>query len=92
MKIKELLTDESKWTQNAFGRDAEGLACFSGDPDAVCWCLLGAMTVCYPNSYIRAEIIRKIHKHLLNNTVFNFNDAPERTFEDIKKLVNDLDI
>ena len=35
MKIHELLTDESKWTQHAWARDAQGNSVWPDDPNAV---------------------------------------------------------
>ena len=47
MKVKDLLTDESKWTKGAYSRDAEGETTDLLDRGAVCWCLRGAIDLCY---------------------------------------------
>jgi len=47
MTIQELLTDETKWTQSAYARLASGEPCSSVHPEAVCWCLIGAVNRCY---------------------------------------------
>lgn len=44
MKIKELFSDPSKWAQGHYGLTAEGDTCFGSDPDAVCFCLSGAVS------------------------------------------------
>jgi len=44
MKMKELFTDKSKWTQGTHARNAAGVCVASESEHAVCWCLMGAMT------------------------------------------------
>lgn len=41
--VKALLSDESKWTKGYTARDANGKGTFADDPNAVCWCLTGAI-------------------------------------------------
>ncbi len=40
--IRELISDKSRWTRDAFAVDAFGCLALSGGSDAVRWCLLGA--------------------------------------------------
>ena len=99
MKVKELLTGPEKWTQNAWGRNIAGQDLFSlgkqplfvvSDPSVVCWCLIGAVMRCYPRCH--RIPLDKICKKLKTVAVTEWNDAPERTFEDVRKLVEELDI
>lgn len=43
MTVAELLNDPSKWTREAYARNANGEAITARSPDAVCWCLTGAL-------------------------------------------------
>lgn len=99
MKVKELLSSPDKWTKGATARDTYGLRVFTKDKNAVCWCLVGATIKCYcsctntaadPNCKVK-EIYEKINEKI-DTTITIWNDSPERTFEDVKKLVEELDI
>jgi hypothetical protein len=93
MKIKELLTDESKWTQNAGARDKEKIPVPPKSEEAVCWCLFGAILKCYGED---KEVYNRLDKYILYNLtgmgIFSYNDNPKRTFKDIKALIEKLDI
>jgi len=47
MKVSELLSDRSKWTQGASARDKHGDICDPEDPAACKWCFVGALYHCY---------------------------------------------
>ena len=85
MKIKDLLTDESKWLQ---GSHRDGTPC----------CLERAVEVCYgDNKTLEQDIKSRIDKYLggdgsVNMRIIYWNDAPERTFADIRRLIEELDI
>ena len=90
MKVKELLTDETKWTKRVFARTAGGFRVSPTNKDATCWCLLGAIERCYPGSQycaIRDKVIG-----FLQYPISLWNDSPNRTFKDVKNLVTELDI
>lgn len=96
MKLKEFYTDESKWTKYTF-YNMYG-AC----------CLMGALTKCYPTSGhigmdMRLDVERKLQKAIIDRSIANgtgkivdsiisWNDASERTFEEVKALVEELDV
>ncbi len=89
MKLSELLTDESKWTKGAFARTKSGVGLWNGSsPNAVCWCLSGALQVCDA----RSETKQKIREHLKIDFIPAWNDAPERTFDDVKNLLTELNL
>lgn len=100
MKIKDLLTDESKWTKLSFARDIDGNPVEPTSPEACCWCLVGALYKCKEegtnNSY---EAMLKMGYEIderfngWNSALFSwYNDYPERTFEEVKALIEKLDI
>jgi hypothetical protein len=90
MKVRELLSDESKWTQGAVARDKYGMEIESVDsPDACCWCLGGALIKCYGDMDSHFEVVLdNIPKRYL--TISSWNDT--HSYEDVKKLVDRLDI
>ena len=92
MKLKELFTDESRWTQGVAARDREGNIVSPNDPLAVKFCPDGGIRRCYPYeewSHVRIQLQHRLH---YGQSITEWNDAPERTFEDIQRLVNELDI
>lgn len=96
MKIRELLTDESKWTKGSSARYDNNFVCLPASEDAVKWCLMGALVKCYsytPESYTIQEKMRNytIKTKGFYNIVY-FNDHGSTKFEDIKTLIDALDI
>jgi len=64
MKISELLTDESKWTQGSFACNADGEECPETSKHAAQWCLLGAIERCYKDPDERRRITLSVAEHL----------------------------
>ena len=92
MKVYELLADPKKWTKKALARDKEGCQTYSSyAPDAVCWCLDGAIFKVYHNHKIRCEIVDKIEL-FINTSIPEWNDAPQRTHKQVLALCKKLDI
>lgn len=48
MKAHELIANPENWTTDENARDSEGRPVNSNDPNAVSFCLLGALGKCYP--------------------------------------------
>ncbi len=90
MKVRDLLTDESKWTKDTYARDKDGNATTPGASDAVCWCLVGALERCY----IPTSEFGLVYERLARRTdgAAKWNDASERTFPEVRALVEELDI
>lgn len=83
-RLDALFSDESKWTQGEFARDVKQEHVRSLAPAAVCWCILGGLS--------RAEagyVILELQATIGHNMLAYWNDAPERTFADVKKLIAD---
>jgi hypothetical protein len=91
MKLSTLLRAKKNWCQNADARDLKGYPVGALDPEAVCFCLSGALAKCYANN--RTEYLRAFRK--LTNAIdsidgvgiVSFNDNGATTFADIKKVV-----
>lgn len=93
VKIRELLTDESKWTQFTAARDINGAPVFLDNENAVCWCLIGAVSWCYRSDPKQLNMVmNKLWDELGNGEVVKWNDNFNRTFEEVKALVVKLDI
>ena len=93
MKIRELLSGPEKWTQKALARGASGELEDLYSQSAVQWCLMGAMARCYPGS--ADEIRKKVRVRLFGRQyglISRWNDAPGRTFEEVRALVAELDV
>lgn len=93
MKVKELLSDKSKWTQKTLARNKEGIAVSYLSPTAFSFCLVGAVEKCY--SLEDKQKAYKVLSRIVERTRFDpayWNDSPGRTFEEVKALVEELDI
>ena len=93
MKIKEFLTEE-KWTKYAFFRDKYNWITDQRDWADKC-CLVGAIMLCYPRT--SDVIIKRVQEKVWERdgkslSVIRWNDQPDRTFSEVKALVEELDI
>ena len=90
MKVSELLTDENKWCQQAFAMDKYGDAVSSRDVDACKWCLSGALMKCYSIEAPVDQTEYMLHHRKLMEVVgdlIDWNDAPERTFAEVREAI-----
>ena len=99
MKVRELLSDETKWTQCTFAATKDGHPCDPEARRAAKWCLSGAIERCYgqfhgsfaaaarATAVIRSRVIERIHADIIE-----WNDSPVRSFGAVKRLVDELDI
>jgi hypothetical protein len=99
MKIHELYSDESKWCQGTFAKDQDGKDVGANQPEAVCWCLVGASLKCYPSEIeayrIRKKIKEAVSPPTMNSNLFyisDWNDTPKRQFSEVRELVLRLDV
>lgn len=91
MKVRDLLTDESKWTKGVFASTANGRRAAFCESDAVRFCLLGAITRCYPYTE-RHVAIDRVASQLSGRGIAEWNDDKNTTFADVRSLVEKLDI
>lgn len=97
MKIHELLSDRTKWTQGCAARDEKGNQAYIESKDAVCFCLVGALDRCYgrmtEERFLAANKIKERVKAKNGYaTIPEYNDAPTRTYEQVLQLVKELDV
>lgn len=89
MRVHELLDKPEKWSQGSFARNSDGLAVQVSDSKATCWCVTGAVLLCYAEEY--DVNICKLQNRL-DTAVMIWNDAPERTFEEVRAVCLELNI
>lgn len=92
MLIQTLFRKEDRWIQRDMAIDAQRRSVDVSDPEAVCFCLAGALTRCYPDSTARQKAIRKISRVLArtfnwHGGIIGWNDESVRTITDIRKVV-----
>lgn len=90
MKAHELLSDESKWCKGCHCRDVHGNRVQGGSATAYAYSLSGVLLETYRE---RAggpmqKVFNRIGRHLLRK----WNDAPERTFAEVKAVLVELDL
>jgi hypothetical protein len=91
MKAYELLSDPSKWTKGVIARNSNGERVAGYDPSATCFCLYGAIKRCYPG-YAAEETFSRIQECVPDRDAIGWNDAPERTYDEVITLLKELDI
>jgi hypothetical protein len=97
MKIRELLTDESKWTQGAFAETETGHPVDYDDESAAKFCIVGAVRKCYGRGDEATTVFRKVKDEVQRvhgglERLAAWNDDDRRTFAEVKALVERLDI
>ena len=92
MKIQEVLATPDKWCKYDNAVTKLGCDVLPDSSQAVKWCLVGAAMKCYSGlelTRVRNLIATKI---LPFTYITSYNDAAERTFEDIRRLIEELDV
>lgn len=92
MKIKELLKTKSRWCKYAAAKAKDGFYVHPDDPEAKSWCLVGAVNRCYSTFDKQQEVMSKLNMSLWPRTIERWNDDYFRTFEEVKALVEELNV
>lgn len=96
MKIKDLLSDESKWIKRNNAQDKDGNVVYIDSDDACKFCLFGAVRRCYRTHYEQEQVADIINDIVVDNNLsknfIKFNDDPRTTFEDIRKVLEEADV
>ena len=90
MKAQDILTDESKWCKNYLGMTPDGLGVRECHPKAVSFCLIGAIFKAYHCNSV--YVVDRVRNHLGTSSVAKWNNEPERTFAQVRALIEELDI
>ena len=80
--VYKLLRAKSRWTKGTFARNRSGGHVGSDSPEAVCWCLSGAI-----NKIGSDAVRRAIDLRLPDQTIAEFNDS--HTHKQVLKLIKD---
>jgi Fe-S-cluster formation regulator IscX/YfhJ len=81
MKVRDLLTDSSKWTQGALARDASGEPCRPNGDIARQWCILGALTRIYGDTVDFVDATEALGQVIQN--LDNYDDDDYVVGEDV---------
>lgn len=104
MKLRELFSDESKWTKGDYARNAAGESVEVMSPAATCFCLSGAIELLHPPEHgvfptdARITLVNKIAVYIgaRTNTPVSRTRIPEWndsvSFAEIRRMVEALDI
>jgi hypothetical protein len=90
MKAYELLDSPEKWTQGAMARNADGDVVAVTSPKAVRWCLAGAIK--RSNGTEDWEKAYDAFFETNKRRGISWNDAPERTFEEVRAALIEADV
>lgn len=91
MKIHEFIS-EANWTQKALCRDQSGAQHHWPHGSTICqWCLGGMIIKCYPRIDDQQRIFDLI-SNKIGMVIHRWNDSPDRTWEDVRALAQELDI
>lgn len=84
-KARELISDESRWTQGCPARNTEGRYTPIGSPDAVCFCSIGAICKVMFIDEMKVtgqkatEILRKALPQGWGGSITAFNDTKKHS-------------
>lgn len=93
MKLQKLFSNSKRWTKGAEARSKTGRSVDPKSRQAVCWCLSGAITKCYSNWSERIRVFAKVASFMRAGVMYapyfiaNFNDRPQTTIAQIRKIV-----
>lgn len=94
MTVRELLSEEKKWTKGNYAKDDNGFALNYHElrsSRAVCWCLSDAIDYCYDLISEQDEARNKIAE-LIGDNITGFNDNEKTTFADIRRVIEEARI
>jgi len=86
--------DPQRWTQDWYAHDAKGFDCDATAPEAVCWCLRGAIQVLEPSLIGRDRAVLEEFDRALGVVdpnyeslrIVNWNDNRHRTVNEVIAL------
>lgn len=81
--VLDLLSDPGKWTQGSYGKTSKGTDTWGNDPNAVSFCLLGAIQRVTNDRLTSALFISQLTNKIERENIVKFNDDPQTTHEDI---------
>lgn len=85
--LQELFARAARWQKGWFAATRKGVRCYSDDPNAVCFCLFGGLERVYGTGVKNQQMVNRLKQTLPDTSFVAWNDAPERTIQDIRALV-----
>jgi hypothetical protein len=82
LAMRELLAGPGAWIRGTYARDRNGKDVGPYNPDAVCWCVQGAMGKLRFSEEARAYV-----KPLIDNSWAAWNDDPSRTHLEVVEMI-----
>lgn len=76
---RSLLSDPDKWTTGAAAKTEDGEHTNGFNPEAVCFCMIGALEHCSEGSDLAAYKAGSVLRRGLGETIAGFNDRPTTT-------------
>lgn len=93
MKMWELLDRPEKWIKNNYAQNEDNHVVALDSQEACKWCLFGGIRRVYDYGTEACKVISKIEKRIAPaDHIIQWNDAPERTWEEVHALLKELDI
>ena len=86
MKASDILTDEGKWCQGYTALDDAGWLVGSPSGAAIRWCIQGAAIRAGYTLREEKELGQRIYEKVKSDIV-TWQDAPERTFAEVRELL-----
>lgn len=83
------------WTQGSLARNSKGMLRSPDDPDAICWCMIGAICKVTTNN---AEVMRflqcthnALKKRGIPSAIAAYNDTVGRTKEEVIEVLEEAE-
>ena len=93
MTVQELLSTPNRWTQGTLARASDGRKVSPEHPEAVAWCLVGAVLRCYGHDGLRCgDIIQKLTSMIPEESIPHWNDSRGRTWDEVIELARRVNI
>ena len=86
-KVRELLSEESKWAKQSFARDRYGNKTCYDSNHACSWCLTGAIYKSINNQLEVTQVMCCL-QGLIDSTLVRYNDDESTNHQDIVNLLD----
>lgn len=81
-EARSLISEKKHWTRGASAKNASGQKTWSDDPEAVCWCMLGAIVKVATGLDCAVEVgALNALRIVCHSGIPQFNDDPATTHE-----------
>jgi hypothetical protein len=103
LSLRELFSSKARWTQGADGKDSSGNTLSATNPEAVRWCTGGGLSLVYGHDpTLHQKMVQVVLAYLQGHvdegespqdvSINGWNDEPNRSFKDIRKLVTEAEV